>query len=108
MMKPQTIPATLRGKLLLPLLAIIFLLSPSATQAQTKIRLVSARDRIEGSFVGNQAVYADKDRIYLASFEGKLFVLARDRARNFPIIEIVQDTTTPLTSVRGDNENLYV
>jgi hypothetical protein len=70
--------------------------------------LVSARDHIEGSFTVSQAVYADKDRIYLASFQGKLFVLARDRSAGFPLIEVVQDTTAPLTAVRGDSKNLYV
>jgi hypothetical protein len=96
---------------LCPGLLLIFLLLAQGTShanRQGKILLVSARDRIEGSFLGNHAVYADKDRIYLASFQGKLFVLARNRTDNFPLIEIVQDTTLPLTSVRGDAKNLYV
>ena len=83
---------------------------PAMSQAggQVKIQLISARDYIEGSFLGNQAVYADKDRIYLASFQGKLFVLDRDRSADFPLFEVVQDTTSPLTAVRGDSRNLYV
>jgi hypothetical protein len=88
----------------------IFVVNVLAEQTAGKgiIQLVSARDQIEGGFVGNKAVYADEQRIYLASFQGKLFVLARDRLANFPLLEIIQDTTSPLTAVRGDPENLYV
>jgi hypothetical protein len=57
--------------------------------------------------VGNQAVYADNDRIYLASFQGKLFVLARDRSANFPLLEVI-NTSVPLVGVRGDRHHLYV
>jgi hypothetical protein len=91
------------------LLSLVMLLPTTLKAAgQVTIQLISARDHIEGSFLGNQAVYADKDRIYLASFQGKLFVLARDRSAGFPLIEVVQDTTSPLTAVRGDSKNLYV
>src|SRR5215213_9460580 len=87
------------------------LMLPAVTfkaEAQVTLQLVSARDHIEGGFTTSHAVYADRERIYLASFQGKLFVLARDRAAGFPLIEIVQDTTFPLTAVRGDSKNLYV
>ncbi|MGE5118436.1 MAG: hypothetical protein ACM3N6_18295 [Betaproteobacteria bacterium] len=90
------------------LLAALLLCAPLAASAQVRLQLVAARDHIEGSFVGNQAVYADKDRIYLASFEGKLFVLARDRSANFPLVETVQVSSAPLTAVRGDGKLLYV
>jgi len=86
------------------------LVVPSALKADNKValRLVSARDHIEGSFLVDRAVYADADRIYLASYQGQLFVLARDRSADFPLIEIVQDTVYPLTAVGGDSNNLYV
>jgi hypothetical protein len=92
------------------IVVLLFMLLPATlkAQGQVAIQLISARDHIEGSFLGSQAVYADKDRIYLASFQGKLFVLARDRSADFPLIEVVQDTTFPLTAVRGDSKNLYV
>jgi len=91
-------------------LLFLFMLVPVTLKAegQVTIQLINQRDHIEGSFLGNQAVYADRDRIYLASFQGKLFVLARDRSANFPLLEIVQDTTSPLKAVRGDSKNLYV
>ncbi len=76
--------------------------------SQVTIRLVSEKDHIEGSFTTNQAIYADQDRIYLASYQGKLFVLARDRAADFPILEVRQDTNLPLISVQGDDDYLYV
>jgi hypothetical protein len=75
---------------------------------QASLRLVSARNHIEGGFLGNPAVYADDRRIYLASFTGDLFVLARDRAADFPVIEIVHDTNRALTAVRGDQRYIYV
>ena len=91
------------------LLSLLMLVAVSLkVDAQVTVQLVSARDQIEGSFTTPQSVYADRDRIYLASFQGKLFVLARDQAANFPVIEVVQDTTAPLTAVRGDSRNLYV
>ena len=54
---------------------------------QPDLRLVSARDHIEEAFTTNRMLYADKERIYLASafrdidagLGGELFVLARDR-----------------------------
>src|SRR5207248_2261025 len=73
-----------------------------------RIGLVSARDHIEGSFLGNHAVYADHDRIYLASARGTLFVLARDRSADFPLLETIQTSTAPLVGVRGDRRRLYV
>src|SRR6185437_2658897 len=69
------------------------------------LRLVSARDGIEGGFLGSQAVYADERRIYLASFNGRLFVLARNRSTNFPVLQVIEDTRFSLTAVRGDRKN---
>lgn len=69
--------------------------------------LISARDQIPGSFLQDQAVFADGDRIYLASYEGTLFVLARDRFADFPLIQTVV-LKTRLTAVRGDQKNIYV
>jgi len=71
------------------------------------LRLVSARDGIEGGFLGSQAVYADERRIYLASFNGRLFVLARNRSTNFPVLQVIEDTRFSLTAVRGDRKNIY-
>jgi len=63
---------------LLPLFFPIVLVTKQAEGAQVKIALVSARDHIEGNMLGNQAVYADGERIYLATYQGRLFVLARE------------------------------
>ncbi|SRR6266446_6980256 len=89
-------------------LFVLFLFVVQEAAGQAAIQLVSPRDHIEGSFLGNQAVYADAQRIYLASFQGKLFVLARDRWTDFPVLQIIQDTPFPLTAVRGDRTHLYV
>jgi hypothetical protein len=75
---------------------------------EQSLELVRARDHIEGSFLGSRAVWANAERIYLASFQGTLFVLARDREAGFPILEERRDGSAPLTAVRGDGDRLYV
>jgi Big-like domain-containing protein len=69
--------------------------------------VVSVRDHIPGSFLVQRGVYADHDRIYLGSYQGDLFVLARDRAADFPVIQTIQ-LGVPITGVRGDTDRLYV
>ena len=71
------------------------------------IELVSARDHIPGSFVSHRVVYADRNRIYLGSSQGTLFVLARDRVADFPVIQTI-DVGMAITGVRGDGDRLYV
>jgi hypothetical protein len=68
--------------------------------------VVSVRDHIPGSF-GHRMIWADRDRIYLGSAQGSLFVLARDRAADFPIVQTI-DFGMPISGVRGDAERLYV
>jgi hypothetical protein len=68
--------------------------------------VVSVRDHIPGSF-GHRNIWADRDRIYLGSAQGSLFVLARDRAADFPIVQTI-DIGVPISGVRGDAERLYV
>jgi hypothetical protein len=72
------------------------------------LSLVSARNGIAGTFRSPRSVYADATRIYLASDEGTLFVLARDAARNFPLLQTIRDATCPLAAVRGDGQYVYV
>src|SRR2546423_8578165 len=95
------------GVLLLGLLLSL----PSAVNAgQTSLALVSARDHIEGSMLTAQSVYADETRIYLATVQGTvgtLFVLSRDRAANFPVLESIP-YTSGLYAVRGDSQYVYV
>ena len=69
--------------------------------------VVSVRDHIPGSFLTPHAMYADRDRIYLGSFQGTLFVLARDRAAGFPVIQTI-DIGMPITAVLGDANRLYL
>ncbi len=76
-------------------------------EADPSLVLLSARDQIPGSFLQDQTIYADKERIYLASSEGVLFVLARDRLADFPLIQGV-DLGVSLAAVRGDRNYLYV
>jgi N-acetylneuraminic acid mutarotase len=71
------------------------------------LELISARDHIPGAFVSHRAAYADAARIYLGSFQGTLFVLNRDRATNFPIVQTI-DVGAPITGLRGDALHLYV
>jgi hypothetical protein len=93
------------------LLSGLLLWLPSAVNAgQTSLALVSARDHIEGSMLTAQSVYADETRIYLATVQGTggtLFVLSRDRAANFPVLESIP-YTSGLYAVRGDSQHVYV
>lgn len=98
----------MRKSMLLAVLLVIVLLPTLHAEGQVSLRLVSARSQLEGSLVSSQAVYADRRRIYLASYQGKLFVLSRNRSTNFPLLEVIQDTSAPLTAVRGDRRYLYV
>ena len=90
-----------------PILAAL-ILGPLPAQSQTAaLELVSIK-HIPGGFVGTQQVCADRDRIYLASYQGELFVLARDREGDFPVLETVRVSNTPLTSVRENGQFVYV
>src|SRR6266404_3669283 len=90
--------------------------SASATRAvfvnnpiAARLRLVSARDHIE---IAASGVYADADRIYVGGTKadlatGRLYVLARDRARDFPVVETL-DFPQVIRTVLGDDTYLYV
>jgi hypothetical protein len=75
--------------------------------AQT-LNLVSARDQIEGSFTTPKSVYADQRFVYLASAQGKLFILERSVQKNFPVVAVIDVSWAPLTAVRGDDQFLFV
>ena len=75
--------------------------------AQT-LSLVSARGQLEGSFTTPQSVYADQRYVYLASADGRLFILEKNVARNFPLVAAINVSWAPLTAVRGDNKFLFV
>ena len=93
-------------------LALIFpFLLGSPASAQVSLSLVSARTGIEGSLLLPQTVYADATRIYLGATGdpagGRLYVLRRDRAADFPVVEELA-FSLPLGAVRGDATHLYV
>jgi hypothetical protein len=92
-------------RMVAPLVGLLLSL-PSTAHGQS-LALVSARDHLEGSMLAAQSVYADETRIYLATVQGTLFVLGRDRATNFPLLESIHYTSA-LYAVRGDAENVYV
>lgn len=75
---------------------------------RVQLRLVSARDHVEGSFLGSHALYADRDRLYAGAFDGRVFVLGRDRATNFPLLQTVEGRGAAVSGVRGDDRYLYV
>jgi len=76
------------------------------TPWRPQINLVNT-GTLPGSFVSAQGIYADSERIYVASHQGDLFVLERDRFENFPWTQTVS-LGSPLTAVRGDDDNVYV
>src|SRR5688572_28432153 len=83
----------------------------SAAAAEVKLTMASARSGIEGGLLLPQTVYADASHIYLSTSGspagGRLYVLKRDRAANFPVVE-QRDFEVALGAVRGDASHLYV
>jgi hypothetical protein len=71
-----------------------------------QLELVGA-SRLQGSFVTGQSVYADNERIFATSYQGDLFILERNRAKGFPLIQTIH-LNAPLTAVVGDDHNVYV
>ena len=77
--------------------------SPKSPQ----LRLVLAKDHVEGSFTTPQSVYADNHYVYLASQQGKLFILDKIKP-DFPLVIALQVSSAPLMAVRGDLKNIYI
>ena len=71
-----------------------------------QLKLLGAAN-LQGSFVTAQSVYADKERIFAASYQGDLFILERNRDEGFPLIQTIH-LKAPLTAVAGDDHNVYV
>lgn len=99
----KVIEAAIAAVVLYALLLVGFTLRASMIE----LKLVSVRDNIPGSFTTTQSLYADDNRIYLASHQGTLFVLARDRNNNFPLLESI-NLKSPLTAVIGAESKLFV
>jgi hypothetical protein len=78
----------------------------ASRRPSAQVRLLETA-RLPGSFVTSQSIYADAERIFLCSYQGDLFVLARDRDHDFPLIQTVH-LDSSLTSVRGDDNKVYV
>jgi hypothetical protein len=91
-------------------LIIPCLLAPVAS-AEVSLSMVSARTGIEGGLLLPQTVYADATHIYISTVGsptgGRLYVLKRDRAADFPVVE-QRDFDVALGAVRGDATHLYV
>ena len=75
-------------------------------QAPT-LELVLAKDHLPGSFLTSETVYADREFIFLASFQGSLFVLENSEP-DFPLVAEIAVSVQPLRSVRGDHVAIYV
>ena len=88
------------------LLCLCFLYG--GTAFALSLKLIASRDHIEGSLAGSRQIYADAAKIYLATSQGTLFVLARDRSRNFPLLETINPNKQGLGSIAGDEEHIYM
>jgi hypothetical protein len=62
---------------------------------------------LPGSFLTSETVYADREFIFLASYQGQLFVLENSEP-DFPLVAEIAVSARPLRSVRGDRAVLYV
>jgi hypothetical protein len=84
---------------------------PHSSAARTdrwipEVKLIASAN-LPGSFVSSQMVYADRERIFVCSAQGDLFVLDRDRTTNFQLLQTIR-FGAPLTAVRGNNRKLFV
>lgn len=79
---------------------------PSRDQAP-QLSLVTEK-YLPGSFLGHQSVYADANFIYAAANTGEVFVMQRDRKRNFPLVDTIDVSIFPLTGIRGVSPFVYV
>lgn len=70
------------------------------------LSLVLAKTNILGNFLGPQAVCSDRHNIYLASYQGNLFVLDKSR-KDYPVVATIAVSTAPLRSVRSDDQRVY-
>ena len=101
------------SKYIVLLIAVSIVFTPASASAARKatssgqLSLVSARNYIPGSFTTTHSMHVDSERIYLASTQGILFVVARNAAANFPLLSQTQ-VASSLTSVNGDSTNLYI
>jgi hypothetical protein len=80
--------------------------SQAQTAWQPELRLIGSIN-LPGSVVSPQMVYADNERIFVASAQGDLFILERDRQANFPMIQTIHFGAA-LTAVRGNKSKLFV
>ena len=77
------------------------------SEKRPTLRLVLAKTNVLGSFLTDEAVYSDKKNIYLASYEGNLFVLDKSK-KDYPVIAVIPVSEAPLRSVRGADQTIYV
>jgi hypothetical protein len=62
---------------------------------------------IPTSFLTDETVYADQQQVYLAGYNGRLYVLDRSRP-GYPVRANLALSSKALRSVRGDSANIYV
>jgi hypothetical protein len=72
------------------------------------LTLVATRDRIDARVTHRRALALDPTRIYLASADGRLVVLAGDLAAGFPLAQTIHVSDAALTSVGPDPQRVYV
>ncbi|MBV8477014.1 MAG: PQQ-like beta-propeller repeat protein [Acidobacteria bacterium] len=70
------------------------------------LRLITAVN-IPTSFLTDETVYADQQQVYLAGYNGRLYVLDRSR-RGYPVRANLALSSRALRSVRGDSATIYV
>jgi hypothetical protein len=86
-------------------LALLFglqLVGAEAAKVQAPtLELVLAKDHLPGSFLTSESVYADRSFIFLASFQGQLFVLENSEP-DFPLVaEIISPIGLKSLAVHG-------
>jgi hypothetical protein len=80
--------------------------SGKSTKGPT-LTVVLAKTNVLGSFLTDGAVCSDKSNIYLASYEGNLFVIDKSK-KDYPVVAVIRVSAAPLRSVRSDGQKIYV
>jgi hypothetical protein len=88
-------------------LAIASLSQARMPRSNTPVLQLIAAVNIPTSFLTDETVYADQQRVYLAGYDGKLYVLDRS-GRGYPLRASFPFSSRALRSVRGDRANIYV
>lgn len=97
-------PAFLKIAGTVSLAVCLFCACAAAQSTAPKLELVYQKN-LPCHILSDQSIYVEQNRVYLACYEGTLYVLTRDAG--YPVFQVFQDSVLPLHAVMADYENVY-